>query len=843
MGESLYSYGRCVRSGIDYTYNLRCARVKLGLDDAFVPPRVAERFEILELLGRGAMGAVFRAHDPTLGRDVAIKVVNARLPDQARRQAQLLDEARRLAAIKHDNVLAVHDVAQTPEGERFIAMDYVGRLTLRQWQAEQELESKLRAYADAARGLMAAHEAGVIHCDFKPDNVLIGLDRDPPRVIVADLGLATRLDDEEHHQTLSDLPLPGRRRQAGTRGYIAPEQRLRGVENERTDQYAYCVSLWEALTGTLPFAGDRSLGDELPVQPVGMPRSIYRLLCRGLALDPLARYPNMSALVRVLDASRRRRHRTKRWLGAAVLGGSTLALLAGLREDPCAGIERTMAATWNADTREAIAEQMRAQHGGGPELAAHVLGRLERAAARWEGRARTVCEAREQGEAVPAHGQACLERWRHGFDRLVTQLRVGEEASSEHVVELLDTLARTESFCHGVVSAGVWQPLDASREALLLGELDPALTRAKEAVGAASRSSATSCDARGRYSTELGAALYQLGSAHAHRLEAEPALEQLDEARLHAIACDDDELLVDVRTMAARILVTLLGQPEQAQYALDEAVALLDADPRGQVGVRAGERWKAAAMIAKRRGDYPLARELNERGLGSLSPRDASTVLLRAELLANLSTAYQEEGLLAEAEVTRERARASIERALGPRHPRARALSADLAANAFVAREGQELTQELAASKDPRVRIKAEIRMIQDLDGRAAARRAEDLLPALDRALTPNLEAEAKGAAGYALAQVEDPRGIDLLRRALELWEALGEGRNRDVTELYLIEALTRSGELDGLEARLDRLEREPEFGEDLRAYASECRAQLRAARSDQASRGPSPNP
>src|SRR5690606_12560399 len=203
-------------------------------------------------------------------RPIAIKLVHAHLADPSS-TARLRVEARALARLAHPNVVHVYEVGEH-DGRTYLAMEGIEGGSWRDWLATQpgpRWEQVLAAYLDAGRGLAAAHRAGVIHRDFKPDNVLRGSDG---RVAVVDFGLAAL----EHGDPAPSAPMPGEEGEAwrsgapthdrtgeiaGTPAYMPPEQ-FRGRADARADQFALCVSLYEGLWGRRPFSR-RTLEDVL----------------------------------------------------------------------------------------------------------------------------------------------------------------------------------------------------------------------------------------------------------------------------------------------------------------------------------------------------------------------------------------------------------------------------------------------------------------------------------------------------------------------------------------------------------------------------------------------------
>ncbi|HSN29006.1 MAG TPA: serine/threonine-protein kinase [Kofleriaceae bacterium] len=316
------------------------------------------KYRLERLLGTGGMGAVWEAHDVDLDRKVALKVLGEGLAGDATAQARLLREARAMARLRHANVVAVYD-ALTLDGHDVIVMELVDGTTLAQWLADapRTPEDIMPVLLAAGRGLAAAHAAGMVHRDFKPHNVLV--DREG-RVLVTDFGLAR----SSELASLSDSPLPPalettaaggtvslvrgdaatmaitpRERGAletpltrtgallGTPAYMAPEQ-LRGEPADaRADQFAFCVTAWEALAGTRPYSGTtlgeiaRSIERGDRAEAVRIPKPLRAPLERGLSAEPAARWPSMPPLLDALAPAPTRRSRAPLWiaLGAAAV--------------------------------------------------------------------------------------------------------------------------------------------------------------------------------------------------------------------------------------------------------------------------------------------------------------------------------------------------------------------------------------------------------------------------------------------------------------------------------------------------------------------------------------------
>lgn len=292
-------------------------------------PRYVGRYMVVDTLGIGGMGVVYRAFDPDLARLIALKLVRR---EQARPidTARLRREARAAARLSHPNVVGVYDVGVV-DGELYIAMELVEGCSLHDWlrARPRALTEILDVFVQAAHGLAAAHERGLVHRDFKPPNVLIG---DDGRVRVADFGLARLVSGEsappdDMPLAVSDARLTITGRLVGTPRYMAPEQLGENPVDHRADQFAFCVALYEAVTGRRPFAGGdaRALfanlrkGNLRPFPDSDRtPEWLRALIVRGLSLAPDDRYPSMHELTDELTRDRQADRR-------AALDGSTSA--------------------------------------------------------------------------------------------------------------------------------------------------------------------------------------------------------------------------------------------------------------------------------------------------------------------------------------------------------------------------------------------------------------------------------------------------------------------------------------------------------------------------------------
>jgi tetratricopeptide (TPR) repeat protein len=278
------------------------------------------RYRLLRELGRGGQGTVWAAVDGELGRDLALKLV--RSSGDANARARLLREARALAAIEHPNVVKIFD-AFTHDDELVLAMELIVGSDLATWcrTKKPRLAARLAAIEAAGRGLLAAHDAGLVHRDFKPSNVLVR-DHDGS-VVVTDFGLV-RMDAPDPAFVTDP------RTRLGTVGYMAPEQMMGAPVDAAADQFAFSVALFELIYETRPFAG-KDFGELVGAiaqrrirSDRRVPRRLAAVVERGLDPDPARRYPSMSALLQALASARRSR------LPVVLAGGVTLGVLAAI---------------------------------------------------------------------------------------------------------------------------------------------------------------------------------------------------------------------------------------------------------------------------------------------------------------------------------------------------------------------------------------------------------------------------------------------------------------------------------------------------------------------------------
>ncbi len=427
------------------------------------------RYVILGALGRGGMGTVYKAYDETLDRAVAIKLLRSGTTDHHARR--LRREAQALAKLSHPNVVQVYEVGQA-DGRWFIAMELVPGRTLRQWYAdEHDWRECVRVYLQAAQGLGAAHAAGLVHRDFKPDNCIID---DQGRVRVLDFGLVrdTVPASEEHSgadvraELEADIASPEAPQTSmtrtgtvlGTVAYMPPEQFDGQRADARSDQFSLCVSLYEAVYGERPFAGGSMLTLMEAIQdgrvrpaPRGrtVPSALRSVLLRGLAADPHERWPSMDAL---LDQLRLRvTPRRRRGMAAGVMvglvavgGGVALGQYAQVM-DRCTGARAQLQSVWSDAQRQQVeAALLGTERSYAPDTWIRVEQRLDDYARGWAEKHTEVCEAtrvtQEQTEQDMGLRMSCLHDRKVALRAAVDVLADADATVAEHAVKLVTGL-------------------------------------------------------------------------------------------------------------------------------------------------------------------------------------------------------------------------------------------------------------------------------------------------------------------------------------------------------------------------------------------------------------------
>lgn len=629
-------------------------------------PVVIGRYAIERLIGAGGMGSVFVAHDPALGRRVAIKVLQRPRGEDALMRVRR--EGRALAQLGHPHVVEVFEVGVHCE-RPFIVMELVEGSSLRRWLANRSRSWReiVGVFVQAGEGLAAAHACGLLHLDFKPDNVLV---RDDGHAKVADFGLARPLTlvtdaitPEVDGPAVAETVDRG-----GTPEYMAPERWRAGGVDARADIFSFCVALWEALCGQRPFQADTPQGlraailagdvTELP-NDRRAPRSVLRLLEGGMGRDPSSRPPAMSTLV---DALRRelssRRPTVALAVGAVLFAGAVAAPTDELTPCPRSAASET----WNAQragVRDALLET-------GLAHARDTWERADAALLDWarlhDGASAAACELAAEERSSTAR---CLEDGLSELHGLVAALRTADAEVVRRTLSAIDALAPADRCTDassdprwavaGVEIAGIRERRAAIVALVRAGRFAEALpaVRALELDAAAAPTAlrAEITFERGRLERELG----DMTSAESTLIQVEALAVELG---LDGLAAAAEIELIDVSMSRHGSAEVALGWARRAEASL--ARAGVD-DWRRSYALE-----RARATVHAEAGDVPAARSAFERAARHLEGHDAQSLV--GQLKYNLGLLLQNTEELEEAEVALREALDAIEHSRGRRY-------------------------------------------------------------------------------------------------------------------------------------------------------------------------------
>ncbi|MBX7078252.1 MAG: serine/threonine-protein kinase [Nannocystaceae bacterium] len=655
-------------------------------------PRRVGRYVVLEHIGQGGMGVVVGAWDAQLDRAVAIKLLHPRARG-LNAGPRLQREAQALARLSHAHVVPVYDVG-LHEGRCFVAMEWVRGCTLSQWlrRAPRSSDEVLAMFLGAAAGLAAAHGAGIVHRDFKPDNVLVG---DDGRARVVDFGLAVGHGDDSDVSTRA-VAVPGASAfeskltatgiVVGTPAYMAPEQLRGSAADARSDQYSFCVALHEALLGERPRYDSRDTSRSLPAARTGEGASsrasarLRRVLARGLSLVPARRWPSMDALIAELRAAAARPRRLRAHAAALLAGAVTIGVVAGsgghrVDADDCTRRVATARARWDDSAHDRVREAIAATGRGYAEQTwTLVADALDREVARTGDEHQRQCEA-ARVEPVPAAMVACVEQREAAIAAVIDVLAQTDASSLERAPLVVAGLPPLEP-CLDAARASQLpavptepQQRDAvatAREALTTVRALRDARRFDEGVAQAKALQLRALEIDfgplgAEVDVELGSLLELLG-------EHDEAERTLATAETNAVAFGQDR----TAAAAATRLVGLVGYhrartEDGAAWArhAESLMARFDPTPR--------ERALLANQIGAmhfRAGDYTRAATTYEGVVATLAgTTDASERQELANAYNNLGNVRARQGRIADAAVALERAVAVMIEQLGPEHP------------------------------------------------------------------------------------------------------------------------------------------------------------------------------
>ncbi len=652
------------------------------------------RYQIVEPLGEGGMGVVYRARDAELGRDVAVKLVTTSGASSDTLATRLQREAQALAQLSHPNVVAVYDVGRVDDGV-FLAMELVQGQTGDAWiKKRPSWREVLQVFRDAGRGLAAAHEVGLVHRDFKPANLILGSDG---RVRVLDFGLArtaqsgahdarelAALGDESEtwsgetpapprasapttpttpttpptrdevprdpmtssERRLLETPLTQVGAIVGTPPYMAPEQHRGGGCDARTDQFSFCVAFYQALYGERPFDGanyaelsTNIIQGRIKPPPAGssVPAWLRAVVLRGLSVAPEKRFASMDE---ILDAMSRdpalRRRRLAGGAGVALLVG--IAAVASWRSlhgpSPCRGADAELGAVWSDARKQAVraAFDKTGSAFAGDAFAA-VAAALDDYGARWVSMHTDACVAtRVHGTQSPELLDLRMQCLQRRLDDVRAQVELFAAADAELVTRAPE-MARS------------LPPLAACADAETLRApvRPPADAATRQRVEAARKSLATVH------------ALWQGGRYAAADKQLAPLV-----AEAHAVGYRPLE--GEVLLQSARIADST-GDYPRARSAYGDAAVAAEAgrDDVTAALAECGLVW----VIGERMGKYADA-HAEARVAQAKIERLGRQDMLQAQLDAHLAAIFSDEGKYKEAEERAARVLATRQSALGP---------------------------------------------------------------------------------------------------------------------------------------------------------------------------------
>ncbi len=626
-------------------------------------PHMIGRFEVQDQLGIGAMGVVYLARDPRLQRQVALKVIRG--DREARTAHRLIDEARALARLEHDNLVAVYDVEEIGE-EVAIAMAYLPGGTLRAWltgpRPWREIATVMR---DVARGLAAIHRAGLVHRDLKPDNILFDANGRPR---IADLGLAT----------LAQAPGPSGL--VGTPAYMAPELLDGAAASERTDQWSFFVCLYEALGGRRPFAGATPTALRAamrsPRGSVAGPRTLQGIVARGLQVDPAARHASMTAVADALArllGQRVRRVMLGASAGLVVVAGLLVAF-AARTDPPCGGADEALAAVWNPSVSARLSGTF--DRNGMAGTGRIFTQGLDHYASSWISMHEASCRAThvrgEQSEAMLDRRTLCLRERLAQVDALVGALGAADRPTLSRAGEAV-ALLQPVADCGDLVALTAATALPAGpaeRARISIARLELAKANALRPLGQSSAIIervetiiATAVDLRDHALEAEGRLV--MADALAEDLQLALAHKRFAETELAAEAAGSDDLRARTLIAHASLVGALQQDPASGAELLSRARAVIlrlgarpDLDRRVLV---------ADAALALARGDREAGERALRAALASL-PTTGPEAVMRVTALRDLANVLGETGRQEEAVVIAREAVALGESTLGPDH-------------------------------------------------------------------------------------------------------------------------------------------------------------------------------
>ena len=662
------------------------------------------RYVVIDRVGAGGMGIVYAAYDPELDRKVALKVLRSALKKHAGRndqRARLIREAQAMAKLSHPNVITVHDVG-TFEGQVFLAMEFIEGGTLGQWLSKKRRSWReiLTVFRAAGEGLQSAHEGGLVHRDFKPDNVLMGTDG---RVLVTDFGLARpaagntgRFDSvgsSPSGQALLQASLTQTGALVGTPAYMAPEQLRAKATDALTDQFSFCVTLYEALYGERPFQGHTlvelvhnvTAGNIRPVpRDAAVPRWLRRAVQRGLQIEAKDRYPSMHGLLVAL-----RRDPWRQWRRWGTVAAPTVLLGFGILayqqveqsggDSYCNRVHEMLDGVWDKPRQQAIERAFVAtSRPYAQDVFDTTKTTLDQYATAWSAMQTQACldeVAAEQPRAVLALRMGCLSR-RLGSLEVITELLVTADS---------DTVAAAADAARGLPTLDVCTDLEAltervemirspeAREAAtavdrLAVRANVLLSAAKTRKAKALAESMIADSQASGYRRGEAQGLYTLGMAQLALNQRDQAETSFHRALSAALAAGHSEVMAKASVGLVWIAGSQGRNLDESERWAAHGLAALE-QVTGTRPLTSAKLYHALGVARHKAGKLDGADDAFNLGLASLDHAGPEQDRGRAALLASKATVMLTRGRHEEALATFAMASEVIRTAYGDRHP------------------------------------------------------------------------------------------------------------------------------------------------------------------------------
>ncbi|MEM7159715.1 MAG: serine/threonine-protein kinase [Myxococcota bacterium] len=663
------------------------------------------RFRVLDRLGSGGMGVVFSAYDPELDRKVAIKLLRPDVREglaQRDAHARLLREAQAMARLSDPNVIVVHEVGAVDD-RVFVAMEFIDGMTLGEWLSadKRPWREVLDVFIKAGSGLAAAHRADLVHRDFKPDNVLLGHEG---QVRVVDFGLARSLGEEakaapsvreslRERPELDTLNTPLTRTGAvmGTPAYMSPEQYLGNPANAASDQFSFCVALYEGLFGMRPFGGT-SLANLAANVTAGkiretpsdarVPKRLLNALRRGLSPDPADRYASIEDLLVEL-----RRDPARRWRWGGLIAGvvavtslATFAATSGPEaSDACTKLDAQLEGVWDDEARAAVTEAIEATGTDfAPRVAATTVRLLDGHTQEWVSMAEDACGAAlvaQKDDSEHERRSQCLDQRLAEVGALVEALRESDAGMAEAAVKATSGLTTGLAACSDPRRLAAYEVVEdpAMRQQLADAYARLAKAKALGSLGHYAQAEALATDVIEQARQARVAPLEALGLFTRGGQRERTGDEEGSESDLRqAVALAERSGDPGTRALALTTLIYVVAKDprryeeairlgDQARAVLDyiDADPLLFADLDSSLGFAELTKNNLEASLALHRRSHKLRTEV----LGEDHP-DIGRSLLNMGISLKGSDAH-----LREAEAYLRQALESLEQNLGSHHP------------------------------------------------------------------------------------------------------------------------------------------------------------------------------